>query len=281
MKLSKGVLYMLGASFTFALMNVFVKSIPHIPAVEIILFRSIISLVISVSLLQAQAVSIWGHNKPVLIARGVVGAISLLIYFSLLQQIPLAAASSLAYLAPIFTTILGIFLVKEKVLPVQWVFFLLSFAGVLIIQGFDSRIEMIHVIMGVATSFFMGLAYNFIRILKTDEHPLVIIFYFPLVMLPISGVWSAFVWVQPKGWDWLYLLCVGVLTQIAQYFMTKSYQSEELSKVSIVNYLGILYSLSFGFFIFDERYNVITFVGMGLVILGVSLNVILKKNDDK
>jgi len=277
MRLSKGVLFMLGASFTFAMMNVFVKLIPHIPAVEIILFRSVISLVISVVLLQAQSVSVWGNNKPILIARGIVGAISLLIYFSLLQQIPLAAASSLAYLAPIFTTILGIFLVKEKVRPLQWVFFLLSFGGVVIIQGFDCRIEFIHLVMGIATSFFMGLAYNFIRILKTDEHPLVIIFYFPLVMLPISGVWSAFVWVQPQGWDWMYLVLVGVLTQMAQFLMTKSYQSEELSKVSIVSYLGILYSLSFGFFIFDERYNFITFIGMGLVILGVIANVLVKK----
>jgi drug/metabolite transporter (DMT)-like permease len=277
MRISKGVQYMLAASFTFALMNVFVKAIPHIPAVEIILFRSIVSLVISVVMLNSQSVSIWGNNKPVLLARGISGAIALLIFFTLLQQIPLAAASSLAYLAPIFTTILGIFLVKERVLPIQWTFFILSFTGVLIIQGFDSRIDWIHLVMGIGTSFFMGLAYNFIRILKTLEHPLVIIFYFPLVMLPISGVWSAFVWVMPVGWDWVHLLLVGVLTQIAQYYMTKSYQSEVLSKVSIVSYVGIVFSLSFGFFFFGEVYNGVTFLGMILVIAGVVANVLFKK----
>jgi RarD protein len=276
MKFSKGVTYMLIATFTFAMMNVFVKAVPHIPAVEIILFRSIVSLVISVGLLKQQSVNIWGKNKQVLIARGVAGAIALLIFFQLLQEIPLAAASSLAYLAPIFTTVIGIFLVKEKVRPIQWVFFLISFGGVLMIQGFDSRIEFIHLIMGIATSFFMGLAYNFIRKLKTSEHPLVIIFYFPLVMLPISGVWSGFVWVMPSGWDWFFLLMVGVLTQIAQFFMTKSYQSSELSVVSIVNYVGIVFSLSFGFIFFDEIFNLLTFVGMGLVIAGVVSNIFFK-----
>lgn len=268
---------MLVASFTFALMNVFVKVLPHIPAVEIILFRSIVSLILSVFMLRTQSVSVWGVNKPVLLARGITGAIALLIFFTLLQQVPLAAASSLAYLAPIFTTILGIFLVKEKVLPIQWFFFLVSFAGVLVIQGFDGRIEVIHLLMGIGTSLFMGLAYNFIRILKTSEHPLVIIFYFPLVMLPISGIWSAFVWVTPVGWDWLYLLLVGVLTQIAQFFMTKSYQSEELSKVSIVNYVGIVFSLSFGLVFFDETFDWPTLVGMAFVIGGVVMNIILKK----
>ncbi len=277
MKISKGVIYMLIATFTFALMNVFVKAVPHIPAVEIILFRSVISLVISVALLRQQSVSIWGKNKPILIARGVAGAIALLIFFQLLQEIPLAAASSLAYLAPIFTTIIGIFIVKERIKPIQWIFFLISFGGVLMIQGFDSRIEFIHLIMGIATSFFMGLAYNFIRKLKTSEHPLVIIFYFPLVMLPISGIWSGFVWEMPQGMDWLYLLMVGVLTQIAQFFMTKSYQTEELGVVSIVNYVGIVFSLSFGWVFFDEIFNVLTFVGMGLVVAGVVANVLFKR----
>jgi drug/metabolite transporter (DMT)-like permease len=269
---------MLIATFTFALMNVFVKAVSYIPAVEIILFRSIISLVLSVVFLQSKSVSMWGVNKPILFARGLTGAIALLIFFSLLQQVPLAAASSLAYLAPIFTTVLGIFLVKEKVKPLQWFFFILSFIGVIVIQGFDGRIDLVHLVMGIATSFFMGLAYNFIRMLKTTEHPLVIILYFPLVMLPIAGIWSAFVWVTPVSiMDWFYLLMVGVLTQVAQYFMTKSYQSEELSKVSIVNYIGIVFSLSFGYFIFDETFHIVTLLGMLMVVGGVVLNVLFKK----
>ncbi|MCP4457297.1 MAG: EamA family transporter, partial [Cytophagales bacterium] len=66
-------------------------------------------------------------------------------------------------------------------------------------------------------------------------------------------------------------------TQIAQYFMTKSYQSEKLSKVSIVSYVGIVFSLSFGFFIFDETYNLFTFIGIGLVMFGAVANVLFRK----
>lgn len=276
MHFSQGVRYMLFASFTFTLMKVCVKLVPHIPAIEIILFRSVISLGISLYYLTKQKVKVWGHNKPVLIGRGVSGALALVIYYSLLQQIPLATASTLQYLAPIFTAVLGIFIVGEKVKHIQWLFFAMSFAGVLVIQGFDPRIAPIHVLMGVSASFFMGLAYNFIRKLKTDEHPLVIIFYFPLIMLPISAVWSAFVWVQPTGIDWLILILVGLFTQIAQFLMTKSYQQEELSKVSILTYLGIIYSLIFGYFIFEETYSLVTYGGMLLVIAGVIFNMLWK-----
>lgn len=268
---------MLLATFTFMLMKVSVKLIPHIPAIEIILFRSIISLVISVYFLRQQRVSIWGKNKPVLVMRGIAGALSLITYFHLLQQIPLATAATLQYLAPIFTAIIGIFLVGEQVRNWQWLFFMLSFAGVVMIQGFDTRISWIHLLMGIAASLFSGFAYNFIRLLKTSEHPLVIIFYFPLVVLPVTAVWSAFIWVQPVGWDWLILIAVGVFTQIAQFFMTKSYQQEELSKVSILSYVGILYALFFGWLIFDETFNWLTYLGMGLVISGVVANVWMKK----
>jgi len=258
-------------------MKVFVKLVPHIPAIEIILFRSVISFGISLYFLKRQRVSVWGNNKPILLGRGISGAIALVTYFSLLQQIPLATASTLQYLSPVFTTVIGIFLVGEKIKPVQFLFFALSFAGILVIQGFDSRINGIHLLMGILTSLFMGLAYNFIRKLRTSEHPLVIIFYFPLVMLPVSAIWSSFIWVQPQGCDWPVLIAVGLCTQAAQFFMTKSYQQEELNKVAILSYISIIYSLSFGYIIFDETYDLIIYGGMALVSLGVVLNILFKK----
>ena len=212
-----------------------------------------------------------------LLLRGLAGAGSLTLYFYLLQQIPLAAAATMMYLSPIFTAVLGVYIVKERVSWKQYVFFGISFLGILVIQGFDARITFIHLIIGVSSAIFTGLAYNFVRKLKSTEHPLVIILYFPLVTLPIAGIASIFLWVQPKGFDWVMLILVGVLTQIAQYFMTRSYQLEEVSKVSIVNYTGILYALIFGFFIFGETYEWMSFAGMGLVLVGIILNIRFKK----
>lgn len=277
MNLSKGVQFMIISTFTFALMKVCVKRISHIPAIEIIFFRSIISIVLCLFFFMKDKINPWGSNKKILILRGVVGSIALASYFYILQQIPLAAAASMQYMAPIFTAILGVFIVKEKVSAKQYLFFLISFLGIIVIQGFDARISLIHLVIGIGGAVFTGLAYNCIRILKTSEHPLVIIFYFPLVSLPLAGIISLFNWVNPVGWDWVYLLLVGLFTQIAQYFMTRSYQAEELSKVSIINYMGIIYSLAFGFIIFGETYEWLSYLGMALVIVGIILNLRYKK----
>jgi drug/metabolite transporter (DMT)-like permease len=264
---------MLLSTLFFSLMNVCVKMVSHIPAIEIILFRSVISLVMSYVVLRSKRVNVWGNNHGLLIARGAAGAMALMLFFTTLQNIPLATAATLQYLSPIFTTIMGIFIVKEKVKPWQWLFFAISFGGILIIEGLDTSAESFYVWLGVLSAVFSGLAYNFIRRLNTREHPLVIVFYFPLVALPISGIYSLFNWVQPDGWDWGILLLVGVLTQLGQYYMTMSYQAEEISKVANLNYIGIIYALALGFILFDEHFQAATYVGMGLVLFGVILNV--------
>ncbi len=275
--ISRGVGFMLLATFVFALMNVFVKLLPEIPAVEIVFFRSLISLVISVAILRSQGVSIWGKNQKLLLFRGTAGAIALVLYFITIQMIPLATAVTIQFITPIFTTIIGIFMNRERVAPIQWLFFIIAFSGVLLVQGFDPRVTPELLLIGIIAAFFSGMAYNFIRKLKTSENPLVIIFYFPLVTMPITGAYSAFRWVQPTGWEWIFLLMVGVLTQIAQYYMTRAYQEEELNKVASVSYIGIFYALIFGWIIFGENFNLQTYIGMGVVLLGVVLNLWYKQ----
>lgn len=279
--LSKGVLYMILATFIFSVMNVLVKYVDNIPAIEIILFRSIVSFIMSGATLGLKKINPLGKNRKILFIRGLAGAIALIMFFTTLQEIPLASAVTIMFLGPIFTAILGVWIVKEKVFPWQWVFFAVSFVGIVMIKGFDPRVSPYMALLGVGAAFFSGVAYNMIRKLKTSEHPLVIIFYFPLVTLPIVGAYSYFNWVQPQGMEWLLLIAIGILTQFAQYFMTRSYQTEDLSKVANINFIGVLYALGFGYVLFEESFNLLTYLGMTCVMLGVILNVIYKNRKDK
>jgi drug/metabolite transporter (DMT)-like permease len=272
MPLTQGARYMLLSTLFFALMNVCVKLLAHLPALEIILFRSVISVGISYITLRALDIRPWGSNHFFLIARGVTGALSLILYFFTLQKMPLATAVTIQYLAPIFTAVLGIFIVKEKVKAWQWAFFLLSFAGVLVIEGVDTRVDPLYLIIGVASAVFSGFSYNSIRRLKDREHPLVVVFYFPMVALPISAVYCLFHWVTPHGLDWLWLGLAGLFAQGTQVCMTKAYQAEKLSSVANLNYVGIVYALGLGFVLFGETFRPEVYLGMSLVLVGVVLN---------
>lgn len=264
---------MLLAGIFFAFMQVMVKFVPHIPALEVIFFRSLFSLGFTFLILKKKQIPLFGNNKKLLVLRGLSGSIGLIFFFYTLQNIPLASAVTIQYLSPVFTALLGIFLVKEKIKPVQYIYFAIAFTGVIIIEGFDPRISPTFLVIGIASAFFSGLAYNIIRKLKNTEHPMVIVFYFPLVTLPVSSLYCLYNWERPTGWDWPILLGIGVFTQLAQYYMTLAYQNANLSKIASLNYIGILYALGFGFIFFDESFNLLTYFGMALVLSGVILNI--------
>ncbi|PCJ39545.1 MAG: EamA family transporter [SAR86 cluster bacterium] len=272
---------MLLATFLFALMTVFVKLVPNIPVLEIIFFRAVFSIVVCLYSLIRARVPVFGNNKPILVLRGLAGVMALSLNYYLIQEVPLAAASTLTYLAPIFTTVLGIFFVKEKISPLQFAFFALSFSGILVIQGFDNRISLFHLLVGISTSMLMGLAYNCVRKLSTTEHPVVIMFYFPLLCLPVTGFWIIFNWTMPEGREWLYLAMVSLTSQVAQYYLTRAYQISEIASVSIVSYTSIIYTIVLGLIIFGESFNSMTYLGMALVIAGVAANVLWKSRSRK
>lgn len=273
----KSVQYMLLAGFFFAIMNVCVKYVSHLPTLEVVLFRSIFSLFVTYYLLRKNNIPPLGNNKGTLTLRGIAGCLGLIGSFYTLQHIPLASAVTINYLSPFFTAILGIFIVKQKVRAIQFLYFAISIAGVILLKGFDFRISSLDLIIGLGAAFFAGVAYNMIAKAKNDEHPLVIIFYFPLLTIPVAAAYCLYDWTSPIGIDWFYLLLIGIFTQLAQYYMTLSYQTANLAKVASLNYLGVIYALGFGYFIFDESFNTMSFIAIGIILIGVLLNLFDQK----
>ena len=272
---------MLLSTLLFAAMNACVKQLQHLPALEIIFFRSIFSIVVSYAALRRMGVAPFGHNRRLLISRGSTGALALVCYFVSLQHLPLATAVTVQYLAPIFTTVLGIWLVHEPVRRWQWLFFGLSFGGVLLVQqgspsaGPGAGLAgpgLVYLGIGVVGALVSGFSYNAIRKLRGREHPLVIVFFFPLISLPIAAVACFFAWRTPQGLDWFWLLACGLFTQGAQITMTRAYQLEPLSRVAPLSYLGMFYALGMGYVFFAESFGPLAYAGMVLVLVGVGLN---------
>jgi drug/metabolite transporter (DMT)-like permease len=277
--ISPGVANMLLATFAFAVMNVFVKQLTRLPAMETVFFRCLVSAAICFVGIARAGVDWKGNNNALLIARGSFGTLALFMFFVTLQNIPLATAVTIAYLAPIFTTLIGVFVLGEAVRKLQWLFYAIAFAGVLVIKGFDSSVPTLYLVTGIVSAVGSAVAYNLVRRLKEREHPLVVVLHFQLVGVAVGFVVMLFSWVTPAGpWEWFCLLMCGLLTQVAQTCLTKALQSERIATVSILNYTGMIYALAFGVFIFGEHYPAQTIVGIALVVFGVLLSVVFGKH---
>ncbi len=276
--LSAGAVNMLLATGAFAVMNVFVKQLDRIPAMEIVFFRCLVSALICFVGIARAGVDWRGNNNALLIARGSFGTLALFMFFVTLQHIPLATAVTIAYLSPIFTTLIGVFVLGESVRLAQWFFYAIAFGGVLVIKGWDAPVPGLYLTTGITSAVCSAVAYNLVRRLKEREHPLVVVLHFQLVGVVVGFIFTALYWTVPISlWEWFCLLVCGVLTQLGQTWLTKSLQSERLAKVSILNYTGLVYALAFGVFIFGEIYPFHALVGIGLVVTGVVLSVIYGK----
>lgn len=271
---------MLVASLAFGFMNVSVKSISGMHVSEIVFFRAIVQILIAAVVLAYQRETPWGNNPKLLIMRGFFGSMGLLCYFYSLQVMPLSNALVIHYLSPILTTLFALIIGDEQVQKKQWLFFALSFSGVVIVNGVSSVVTLDGIIAGLGGAVFSALAYNTIRRLKGKENPNVVVLYFPLVTLPISLLLPVIGfgdWHYPAGMEWTWLILTGIFTQIGQFFMTRAYQEAETKVVSAISYAGIIWGTGFGLFIFNESYSLWQYVGMALVVLGMVLNVRLNR----
>lgn len=259
----------------FAAVNLMVKFLPHLPATELVLFRSLITFLLSYTLLKRKKVNPWGRDKKWLLIRGIAGTTALTMFFYTIQKMPLSAAVTVQYLSPFFAAFIAGLLLGERTRWVQWLFFVISFIGIVVVKDSSAKIPPVLLALGVISSMFSGLAYNSIRKLKNEE-PLVVVMYFPLVAFPIMVVFSFFNWVMPHGTDWILLIGIGLMTQFAQLYMTKSYQLSEVNTIAPLKYIGVLFALTWDILLFDFIPNVKMYVGILLVIGGVVLNLRFK-----
>lgn len=267
------LLAMLLSAFCFALMNLCVKLLPALPNHEVVFFRSLGLALLCLPALQQMPAT--GRDKSIqkdLFLRAFFGTLGLIAYFYTLKAMPLASAVSLQYLNPIFASLVALFLLREPVRKRQWLFFGVSFSGVLLIRGFDGQISGFALGVGIFAAACSGFSYTYVRKLRGRAAPNQVILWFASLSLVLLAPYTLLNWVWPIGLDWLWVGLLGLSTYSAQVLMTWAYQgSKRLSLVANLNYTGLIYALLLGWLIFGEQLSLLAMLGMGLIIAGVVL----------
>lgn len=275
--------YMIMSALGFSVMGAFVKVAytQGIPVLEIVAARALVSLLLSVADVRRKRIAMWGQRKGLLLARGVVGTVALYCVYIALVNIPFAEATVLQYLHPMFTALLAIIFLGERL---QWPTVLcvaLSFMGLLIIVDpsfllFEWNNTYPLWAVGVAIMGALGsaAAYVLVRKLNQTEDVSVIILYFPLIALPLSLLLLGDEFVMPQGWIWGVLLLVGLATQVGQIGLTKAMQTASASKATSFSYLQVVFAIVLGAMFFDEVPTLWTFLGASLILLGAYINAV-------
>ena len=281
MTLKNTIKFMVISTFSFACMNVTVKYLVNVNAFQIVFFRSLSSLVFTMFFLLKTGIPVFGNNRKLLVLRGLTGVTSMTFFFMSIKYIPVATAVSLRYIAPIFAAIFAVLFLREKTRPIQWLFFVMSFVGVLIIKGFDEQVDTYGLILVLIAAVFSGLVYTIINKIGTGDHPVVVVNYFMAIATIVGGILSIANWKNPIGLEWILLMSLGISGYFGQLYMTKAFQTAKTNQVAPLKYLEVIFTLMFGLLWFDEIYTIWSLLGIALIIGGLILNVMYKSKNNQ
>jgi drug/metabolite transporter (DMT)-like permease len=203
------------------------------------------------------------------------GLIALVAIFIALRSLPLATVVSISFAAPIFTTIFSIFLLHEKVGLFRWLAVIIGFFGILVIT--EPGISSLNVYYVFPIIFCLGLSYVAIAIrqLSTTEPVWLISFYFSLSITFLSFLTIPQGWIMPDLKDFIFLSLIGIFGGVANLWLSQSYKYSEVSLVTPLKYLALVFAIFFGYFIWNEVPTIKTLFGAALVI--VSTMIIFKR----
>jgi len=263
-----GFLYMFLSVCAFSLMDLIVKWSENYPVGEVLFFRGCFGIIPLLFLIpKDRYFDFYKTTKPILhLKRCIAGLIAIVAIFIALRKLPLATVTSISFAAPIFTTILSIFLLNEKVGLYRWVAVIVGFIGILIISepGFSS----LNIYYFYPIIFCLGLSYVAIAIrkLSSSEPVWLISFYFSISIMIMSFFTIPQGWIMPSFKDLFLLSSIGILGGLANLWLTQSYKFSEVSLVTPLKYLGLLFAIFFGFIIWDEIPTFKTLIGSFLVV---------------
>ncbi|MEB3323269.1 MAG: DMT family transporter, partial [Synechococcaceae cyanobacterium] len=185
---------LLGGALAFSLMGVGVKALgSRLPVAEVVLARTLVSLTLTGWLVRRSGVDPRGRRRGLLLVRGLLGTAGLFCVFAALTRLPLAVATVIQYLNPLFTALLAWPLLGERcgrrLVPALG----LGWLGVVLLarpgQGSPAGVGdglLGGVAIALAGALLSALAYVSVRALGRSEHPLVIVLWFPLMAVPLS-----------------------------------------------------------------------------------------------
>jgi len=269
----KAIQFMLLSTLSFAFMNALVKYLIDYSTFQLVFFRSLGSLGITFAVLKTQKIPVWGNQKRLLVYRGLVGVTSMILFFWGIHYISIGSAVTLRYVSPIFAGILAVLFLSEVIKPIQWLFFLMAFAGVFLIKSYDPSGSSFGVFLVLLAAFFSAVVYILISKIGKGDHPVVVVHYFMLIATLVGGVGSFFSWKTPNSEDLLLLSSLGLFGFFGQLFMTKAFQNAEAHMVAPFKYVEVLFTLVFGVFVLGETYDFYHLLGTFFVIFGLVLNI--------
>lgn len=269
--IGRGIVLRVVAASCFATMSALLKlaSVRGVAAAELLFYRAFFGLpILFVWALLGAGLHTLGTKMPwVHVRRSLLGVASLLCTFQALTMLPLADATTIAFMMPVFATILSFVLLRERVGVYRWGAVLCGLAGVAIIMqpgGSGHVLPLAGLLFGLVAALGSAGVTIAVRQMR-GEHVSAIVFWFFMATLLAGAAFLPLVGSWHDPFTFLLLAAGGIAGTVAQIAMTASLRHAPVSVVMPFDYLQMLGAIAFGWLLFEQWPDWRTWLGAALI----------------
>ena len=278
-----GIVYMLLASFGFAVMGGAAKSLTGIlNAGQLVFFRNLLGFLFLLISFAKRAPENKGGKFHLLIFRGIIGTVALYGLLYCILNMPLGTAMSYNLTSAIFIALFSFFLFKEFNGFYVLIALFLGFGGMLLIYKPHMDLAFQYHLAGLISGIASAIAYLTVGRLAAfyDTRVIVLSFLLGGIFLPLISFflhhWAGMqddglfviAWKWPSGWQWFNVILLALAALFGQYFVTRAYAADKAGIVSTVSYVNILFSVFIGVLLGDAFPDPLSWLGISLIITG-------------
>jgi drug/metabolite transporter (DMT)-like permease len=195
----------------------------------------------------------------------IAGSGQIAVFYSVIHLI-LADATAISFSRPLFMTLLAVMFLGEVVGWRRWTATAVGFLGVIVVARPGDGVVEPAALVGLAAALLFSIGLVLIRRLGSTEPPTRILFYYHAIGAMLSLGPAIWVWKQPVGQEWLYLLMIGVLTTLAMVCFVRGFVVGEVSVLGPMEYIRLVYAAALGYLIFAEVPGIWTWLGSAIIV---------------
>lgn len=204
------------------------------------------------------------------VLRASFNVVAMLLFFYALAITPLVVVQALSFTAPLFTTVLAILLLGERVRLRRWMAIISGFFGVMVILRPGFQPLELGAVLVLCSALVWGMTMVIIKRLSNTDSPLTITAYVTLFLTLMSLVPALLVWSWPTGVQWGWLAVAAIAGTLGQLCVAKAFAFADTTIVLPIDFAKVIWGAILGFVFFAETVDVYTWIGAIIVFCGAT-----------
>ncbi len=268
------LLWMMGALASFTLMAISGRELSaELNTFQILAYRSAVGVLVASALISVYG---WGQVRGIKfkmhLFRNVIHFAAQYGWFYGLAVISLTEVFAIEFTVPIWTAILAMLFLGERVTLLRLIAIGLGFIGVLIVlrPGVSEVGIASLAVLGAAVGY--AAAHTTTRFLTQHDSVLAIIFYMSVIQLPLGVIPALDGWVWPSTAMWGWVAVVGVSGLSAHYALARALKLADASVVVPMDFMRLPLVAVVGYLVYGEIIDVWVGVGAAIICIGIYIN---------